>query len=98
MKMPKAIYVTLAKYQVRLKAVAASFEARNKVAMVSSSTFSEVCYDVIRADKNGYNIDVEIDRMDAVYQLLAMGVLQEDVLYLVDHNRKREFVRVLAFL
>lgn len=98
MKIPKIIYEALAYGTRCLENLSASFEARNKVAAVSSMTFSNVCYDVIRADKNIYRVDVEIERMDAVYRLLSMGVRQEDVLYLVDHNREREFIRVLACL
>lgn len=98
MKAPKIIYDVLAHSTAHLKNVSESFDARNKVAKVSSMTFSEVCYDVIRADKNGYDRGVEIERMNAVYQLLSIGVCQEDVLYLVDRNREREFVRVLGCL
>lgn len=98
MKIPKIIYDGLAHYTARLKLVSASFDARNKVAVVSSPAFSNVCYDVVRADKNIYRVDVEIERLDAVYKLLCMGVRQEDMLYLVDHNREREFIRVLACL
>ena len=82
------------KCEGNINAVSASFEARNKVAAVSSFAFAHACYEVIRADKNAYDRAIEVERMETVCSLLCAGISEQDVLYLVDRDCERAFAHV----